>query len=307
MDTLRLIASEQYEGASDIGVAIARELVRRYDEAAGAITGFRWDKATYQLIKLLCKGVYKTLQVAEDRTSWWLKGPLLAYGSYKLGRVIYNNYNQVETSFVPRLVDNKAMIELSPERVYALHADTTIAMLQLDNLHKPHFDTRQTPTGFSFSANLRGGGLPKIAQELCKTYAIEMDHDKMKRAAKTGSAHPLARYVQDSLQAEALSDTFNHTDFEAVGEPTLYGLGYNLKVIVDVGSKYVSMRNMFERFCRNHIDEFSQIWPDFEDSDVDNQGNPVEPLRRACYQAREHLYMEIVNYYSSNSDMAYAR
>jgi hypothetical protein len=70
---------------------------------------------------------------------------------------------------------------------------------------------------------------------------INMDQDRLKASSKAGSAHPLARYVQDVMQAEAMGETFNRI---GLNHSNMIDMDLSLPrddkvhVIIDVGSKY---------------------------------------------------------------------
>lgn len=92
------------------------------------------------------------------------------------------------------MVDNKAVRELGPKLVYALHAENSIPLTQMKHEYAPHL-TGSMGLAFSIKANIRGGLFGKPAQELCRAYGIPIDQDLLKHASILGSAHPLARYI----------------------------------------------------------------------------------------------------------------
>lgn len=119
-------------------------------------------------------------------------------------------------------IDAKAIRELGSDLIYSLHVDPVASIQHVDNSDLPHFSVDEKGL---VTANLRGGRLNRTSQLLLAKYSIPVppDHD----IAQSGTAHPLARYVIDYLQAQVINKTLAH-------------LNNNDITIVDVGGKYVS-------------------------------------------------------------------
>lgn len=101
-------------------------------------------------------------------------------------------------TFTPRLVDNKALQEIGPELLFSLHVDPQVMPVLAQHDYLPHMTYSRTRY-VSVTANIRGGTLTKAATLLCARYSIDASMDKMKAGSRAGSAHPLARYIQDTL------------------------------------------------------------------------------------------------------------
>lgn len=66
-------------------------------------------------------------------------------------------------SFKLHTVDDKAVREVGPDLIFALHADPLMPSAQASNQYKPHFDVKTTGRQCEVTANLRGGYLNRNA------------------------------------------------------------------------------------------------------------------------------------------------
>jgi len=96
------------------------------------------------------------------------------------------------------LIDGKAVRELHPNLIAALHCDNTSAEYNPQGEeYKPHFSV----SGSAISANLRGANLPTSAIEWHARFNTGQNNHSNKFKSKAGQSHSFMRVTQDSLQA----------------------------------------------------------------------------------------------------------
>lgn len=97
-----------------------------------------------------------------------------------------------------------------------------------------------------------------------RNHGVYIDHDKNKSASQAGSAHPLLRFTQDTLQARNLT-TMIQRSVPNVEPPTphetpqayltrLEHMDEAYHVILDIGSKYVNVGNVLNNLFLQAVD-----------------------------------------------------